>query len=146
MRLCVVQLAPGHGSSTTIAGAIALPGCEISYAADEWSVQSNVWLLPVMLGLVPATRSDADVLVYFQRRVPLKHSRLGVQTCTLLILPTRATSAATGSLVRCWSALVGEPPLDTSGGALDRGGRCPVGLLGERSEVGRTSGSSGGAP
>ena len=39
MRLCVVQLAPGHGSSTTIAGAIALPGYEISYAAEGWSVQ-----------------------------------------------------------------------------------------------------------
>ena len=124
----------------------AAAAATVAYGLVEATCSSQLAGLPVMLGLVPATTSDADVLVYFQRRVPLKHSRLGVQTCTLLILPTRATSAATGSLVRCWSALVGEPPLDTSGGALDRGGRCPVGLLGERSEVGRTSGSSGGAP
>ena len=61
MRLCVVQLAPGHGSSTAIAGAIALPGYDISCAADEWSVQSVVLLLPVRgLQTVASATAAAD--------------------------------------------------------------------------------------
>ena len=75
MRLCVVQLAPGHGSSTTIAGAIALPGYETSCAVEGWSVQLNV-LLPEAV--------EAAVKVHFQRRVPLRHARLRVQTFTLI--------------------------------------------------------------
>ena len=75
MRLCVVQLAPGHGSSTTIAGAIALPGYEISCAVEGWSVQLNV-LLPEAV--------EAAVKVHLQRRVPLRHARLRVQTFPLI--------------------------------------------------------------
>ena len=51
-----MQLAPVHESSTTIAGAIALPGYEISYAAEAWSVQlivllPEVWPLPLAAAL-----------------------------------------------------------------------------------------------
>ena len=75
MRLCVVQLAPGHGSSTTIAGAIALPGYENSCVVEGWSVQLNV-LLPEAV--------EAAVKVHLQRRVPLRHARLRVQTFPLI--------------------------------------------------------------
>ena len=56
MRLCVVRLAPGHGSSTTIAGAIALPGYEISYAAEGWGVQ------PATMAAYPASLKDLTAI------------------------------------------------------------------------------------
>ena len=71
----MVQLAPGHGSSTTIAGAIALPGYENSCVVEGWSVQLNV-LLPEAV--------EAAVKVHLQRRVPLRHARLRVQTFPLI--------------------------------------------------------------